>query len=148
MADQHAGQLQQPEVEVGAALPPSVEPLVGVQPGEAAFDDPPVPPQPGTMRSAASGNARGDAPGSQLPPVLVVVVASVSEQLPGLAPGPTAEAADRWNRVNQWQQLGDVVPVAARDSHLQRDAIRVDDQMVFGAGTAAIDRAGTDVVPL
>lgn len=41
MADKHAGVLQQYEVEVGAALPPNAEPLVAVESGEAAFDDPP-----------------------------------------------------------------------------------------------------------
>ena len=40
MADQGAGELQEPEVDVGAALPPDPQPPEGVQPGEAAFDDP------------------------------------------------------------------------------------------------------------
>lgn len=118
MADQRAGQLQQSEMEVGPAFPPSPESLVGVQPGEAALHHPAMPAQPGTMGDASTGDARSDPAGAQQPPVLVVVIATVREQFPGLAAGPTTQPADRRNRVDQGQQLGDVVAVAAGEGDL------------------------------
>jgi hypothetical protein len=39
VADQGAGQLQEAEVDVGVVLIAGAQPLEGVQPGEAAFDD-------------------------------------------------------------------------------------------------------------
>ena len=147
MADQRAGQLQEPEVEVGPAFPTSPESLVGVQPGEAALHHPAMPAQPGTMGDASTGDARSDPAGAQQPPVLVVIIATVREQFPRLAAGPTTQPADRRNRVDQGQQLGDVVAVAAGEADLQRDAVRLNDQVVLGTGSAAIDGAGPDMVP-
>lgn len=65
MADQRAGQLQQSEVKISPAFPPGAQSLVGMEPRETAFDDPPVLPQAGTVRSPAAGDPWGDAPGSQ-----------------------------------------------------------------------------------
>jgi len=76
-----------------------------------------------------------------------VVVATVGEELPRLPPGPAAESADRWNGVHQGQQLGDVVAVAAGKGDLQRDAVRLDDQVVLGTGPATVDGAGPDMIP-
>jgi hypothetical protein len=77
-----------------------------------------------------------------------VVVAAVGEQLPRLASWPAAPAADRRHGVEQRDELGDVVAVAAGEGDRRRDAAGVADQMVLGAGTGAVDRRGTDVVPL
>ncbi len=68
------------------------------------------------------------------------VVAAVGEQLAGLAPGPAASSADRRDGVEQRQQLGDVVAIAAGQGHRERDAVAVDDQVVLGTGMAAVDR--------
>lgn len=76
-----------------------------------------------------------------------MVVATVSEELPRLPPRPASKSADRWNGVHQGQQLRDVVAVAAGEGDLQRDPVRVDDQVVLGAGPTTVDRAGSDVVP-
>ncbi len=98
VADQCAGQLQQAEVEVGSAFVAGAQPLEGMQPGEPAFDDPAVPAQSGAVSDAAAGEAWRDAASSKDPPVLVVVVAAVGEQLPRLAQGPSAPAPDGRDR--------------------------------------------------
>jgi hypothetical protein len=105
--------LEQAEVDVPAALVTGPESLEGVQPGEAAFDDPALTAQAGAVGHAAAGDAWGDPAGAQLPAVDVVVVAAVSEQLPGSSAGPAAAPADRWDGLDQWDQLRDVVAVAA-----------------------------------
>jgi hypothetical protein len=72
-------------VDVGAALVAGPESLEGVQPGEAAFDDPALTAQAGAVGRAAAGDSWGDLAGAQLPAVDVVILAAVSEQLPGSA---------------------------------------------------------------
>jgi hypothetical protein len=71
-----------------------------------------------------------------------VVIAAVSNNDIGLAAWTSAPAADGRHRVEQWDQLGDVVAVAAGQRHRERDPTAVADQVVFGAGPAAVDRAG------
>jgi hypothetical protein len=45
VADQRTGQLERAEVDAAAPLVAGAQPLEGVQPGEAALDDPAVPAQ-------------------------------------------------------------------------------------------------------
>jgi hypothetical protein len=127
-------------VDVAAPLVAGAQPLEGVQPGEAALDDPAVAAQPGAVRDAAAGDPRSDAAGAQLAAVDVVVVAAVGEQLPWAPAGPAASASDRRHRVDQRDELGDVVPVAAGEADGQRDAAGVADQVVLGARAPAVDR--------
>jgi hypothetical protein len=109
VADQRAGRPEYAEVEVGAAFVARAQPLEGVQPGEAALDHPAVPAQAGAVGDPAAGDPWGDAPGAQPAAVDVVVVAAVGAQLPRLASGPAAQAADRRDGIQQRDQLGDVV---------------------------------------
>jgi hypothetical protein len=134
-------------VDVGSAFVAGAQSLEGVQPGEAAFDDPAVSAEAGAVGGAAAGDAWGDAAGAQQPPVLVVVVAAVGEQLSGASAGSAASAADRWDGVEERDELGDVVAVAPGQRDGERDAAGVADQMVLGAGSPAVDRRRADVVP-
>ena len=86
-------------MDVGSAFVTRAQPFEGVEPGEAALDDPAVSAQAGAVCDAAAGDPWSDAPGAQLAAVFVVVVAAVGEQLPRLASWPAAQAADRWNGV-------------------------------------------------
>ena len=94
------------------------------------------------MFDAASGDHGFDAARPQQAPVLVVVVAAVSEDQVGLLAGPAVLAGDRSGMqiVEQRHQLGDVVAVAAGQRDGQRDARRVDEQMVFGARAGTVNR--------
>jgi hypothetical protein len=127
-------------VDVGAAFIPGAQPLERVQPGEAAFDHPALAAQARAMRDTAAGDPRSDASSAQPAAVDVVVVAAVGEQLPRAAAGTAAPAADRRHGVDQRDELGDVVAVAAGEADRQRDASGVADQVVLGAGPAAVDR--------
>ncbi len=85
------------------------------------------------MLGAAARDHGFDAARPQQAPVLVVVVAAIGEDQVGLLAGPAVLAGDR-SRVQilqQRQQLGDVVAVAAGQRDGQWDARRVDEQMVL-----------------
>ncbi len=51
-------------MEVGAALVTDAQPLEGVQPGEAALDDPALSAQAGAVGDAAAGDPWGDTAGA------------------------------------------------------------------------------------
>ena len=46
--------------------------------------------------------------------------------------------ADRRNAINEWKQLSDVVVVGTRKNHIQRNALRVRDDVMLAARTTAI----------
>ena len=75
------------------------------------------------------------------PAVLVVVVAAVGEQRVGPAAGPADAAAYRGHPVEQREQLGDVVAVAAGERPRQRQPAAVYEQMVLAAPATPVDRA-------
>jgi hypothetical protein len=60
-----------------------------------------------------------------------VVVASVGEQRVGLTARTADPATDRRDRLEQWQELGDVVAVASGQQDRERGAVPVGDQVVF-----------------
>lgn len=113
-----------------------------VQVREAAFDDPALATQTRSVLGAAAGDHRLDAASPEQAAVLVVVVAAVGEHQVGLLAGPADLAGNRARvqRVEQRQQLGDVVAVAAGQRDRERDAACVDQQVVFGARAGTIDR--------
>jgi hypothetical protein len=112
-----------------------------VQMCEAAFDDPALTAESGAVLGAASGDDGFDPARPQQPSVLVVVIAAVGQYEVGLA-ARTAGLARDWacvQRVEQRQQLRDVVAVAAGQRDGERDAGRIDEEMVLGARAGTID---------
>jgi hypothetical protein len=107
------------------------QPLEVVQPGERALHHPAGAAKPGAVLGLAAGDLGRDPAVAELAAVLVVVVAAVA----GHALGPAARAADlaahRWHRVDERDQLGDVVAVAARDLPGERDPRRVNQKVVL-----------------
>ncbi len=134
-------------MDVAASLVAGAESFEGVQPGEAALDDPALSAEAGAVGDAAAGDPRCDAAGAQHPPVLVVVVAAVGEQFPRSPTGSAASAADRWHGVDQRDHLGDVIAVAPGQGDRKGDAAGVADQVVLGARAPAVDRGRSDMVP-
>ena len=110
-----------------------------VQVREAAFDDPALAPEPGAVRGVAAGDDWRDAARPEDAPVLQEVIAAIAQQPVGLLAWPAAFALDRpgVQLVEQRDELGDVVAVAGGQRDGQRDAGRIDEQVVLGA------RAGT-----
>lgn len=118
-----------------------------VQPGEGALDHPADLAESRAVGDAASGDQGFDAAFPQQAAVLVEVVAPVGIQPPRLAAGASPQTPDRGDRVQQWQELRDVMSVAAGERDGERGSVAVDDQVVLGAGAGAIDGRGADVIP-
>jgi hypothetical protein len=71
-----------------------------------------------------------------------VVVAAVGDDAVGPSPRPAGAAAHRRHAVEQLEQLGDVVAVAARECPRERDAAAVYEEVLLATRAAAVDRAG------
>jgi hypothetical protein len=67
----------------------------------------------GAVLGAPAGDDRLHAETQDQAAVLVVVVAAVAQHHVRAAPGPASLAPHRRYRLKQWDQLGDVVAVAA-----------------------------------
>jgi hypothetical protein len=94
----------------------------------------------GAVSGLAAGDLGCDPAGSDEAAVLVVVVATVGAH--DLAVARAAdEAADWWHPLDQRDQLGDVVAVAARERPGERDPRCVYEQVVLGAVSGSINRA-------
>ena len=126
-----------------AAVGAEEQPAAVVEPGEGAFDDPAVSAEAGAVGGLAPGDHRLDAALPEQPPVLVVVVAAVGDDAVGPPSWPSDTSAYRRHSVEQREQLGDVVAVAARERPSQRQPAAVYEEMLLAAASAAVDRAGS-----
>jgi len=96
-----------------AAVGANQQPAAVVQPGEGAFDDPTVTAEPGAVFGLTARDQRFDAAPPDEATVLVMVVAAVGDDGVGATPRPTDASANGRHGVEQHEQLGDVVAVAA-----------------------------------
>ena len=130
-------------MDVVAAVVADEQSLVVVEPGEGALDDPARFAEAGAVLGLAASDLRFDPAGSELAAVLVVVVAAVGGEALGASTRPADLAAYGRHTVDQRQQLGDVVAVAAGERPGERDTAAVYEQVVLAARPAPVDRAGT-----
>jgi hypothetical protein len=143
-AEDGAGECEERLVDVGVAFVAGSEPAEVVEVREAAFDDPAFAAEVGAVLDAAFCDDGLDPARPEQPAVLVVVIAAIGEESIGLAAGTAGLASDRprVEVLEERDQLRDVVAVAAGQRDRERDAGRVDEQVVLGAGAATIDRGG------
>ena len=128
-------------VDLVAAVVADEQPFEVVQPGEGALDDPADGAEARAVRGLAAGDDGRDAPLTDEPAVLVVVVTAVGHDLFGpLARSPEG-APYGWHRVDERDQLGDVVTVATGDREGERDPRGVDEEVVLRSGSAPVHRA-------
>jgi hypothetical protein len=120
-------------VDLGVAFVADSEPSEVVQVREAAFDDPALFAQSGAVCDAAPRDDRRDPAGAQPAAIDVEVIATVGQQPVGLLPRAAAFAFDRpgGEVVQERDQADDVVAVSAGQLDGQRDAGRVDQQMML-----------------
>jgi len=130
-------------VDVVAAVGADEQSAAVVEPGEGALDDPAMAAEPGAMVGLAPSNDRFHAELTDQAAVLVVVVAAVGDQRPWPSTRPTDATTDGRHAVEQLDQLGDVVAVAAGERPGKRDTASVYKEMVLAPASAAIDGAGT-----
>jgi hypothetical protein len=120
-------------VHLVAALVADEQSLEVVQPGEGALDDPADTTEAGAVLGLTASDLGLDPAGAELAAVLVVVVAAVG----GDTVGPSAWAADlaayRRDALDERDELGDVVAVAAGERPGERDPGRVYEKVMLGA---------------
>jgi hypothetical protein len=120
-------------MKLGEAFIADSEAAEVVEVGKAALDDPALLAQAGAVRDAAASDDRGDPAGSEPAAVDVEVIAAVGQQPVGLLAWSSWFALDRAGGqvIQERHQADDVVAVAAGQSDGQRDAGRVDQQMML-----------------
>jgi hypothetical protein len=128
-------------VDLVAAVVADEQSFEFVQPGEGALDDPAGAAEAGAVFGPAAGDLRCDPAFAQFLAVGGVVVAAVGGHALGAPAWPADAAAHRRDRVDERDQLGDVVAVAARDRPGERDPGRVDQEVVLGAVSGSVNRA-------
>jgi hypothetical protein len=89
----------------------------------------------------AAGDLGCDAALAELAAVAVVVVAAVGGDTLRPAARTTDTTAHRRHSLDERDQLGNVVAVAARERPRERDPGRVDQDVVLGAGPGSVNRA-------
>ena len=128
-------------MDLVAAVVADEQPFEVVQPGEGALDDPADAAGAGAGLGLAACDLGADAQSSQLAPVLVVVVAAVSGDTVGSLARTTGLAGHRRDALDERDQLGDVVSVAARHTPGERDSGGVYEKVMLGARSGSINRA-------
>lgn len=108
-----------------AAVVADEQSLVVVEPGEGALNDPARAAEAGAVPGLATSDLRFDAAGAQLAAVLVVVVAAVGGDAIGSLAWSADLAAHRRDALDERDELGDVIAVAAGDRPGERDPGRV-----------------------
>lgn len=109
-----------------------------MEPTDGVFDDPAGLAETAAMRLAAAGDLSLDAHRVQGATLFVVAVATIGLNQRRFGQGAAPFATDRRNRLDQREQLGDVVAIGAGENHRKRDALRFGDEMVLGAWASAI----------
>jgi hypothetical protein len=118
-------------VDVSAAVVADEQSATLVEPGEGALDDPAIAAETGAVLGAPSRDHRLDPSRPKLPPVGIVVVTTVGDEPLGPSARASAAAPDRGNAVDERDQLGDVVAVAARQRPGKRQAAAVGQEVML-----------------
>jgi hypothetical protein len=118
-------------VDVGAAVVADKQPFELVQPGEGALDHPPVAAETGAVLGFASRDLGFDAALTELAAPAWVVVGAVAREPVRPAARPANLAAHRRHAVNERDQLGAVVAVAAGERPGERDAATLNEEVVL-----------------
>lgn len=123
---------------VGISFIANLQASNGMEPGNRAFDDPARSAQSAAMGRADFREHGCDAAFPEALPMWFGTVAPVALNDSWLAQGTALLAANVRNRGNQCIKLGNVVAVRAGQDDRERDALRVDDEVVLAAELAPV----------
>ena len=118
-------------MHLAAALEANEQTLEVVEMSEGALDHPAHAAKSGAVLGLAASDEWSDPALAEETAVLVVVVATIGDEAHRLAPGTATHAGNGRHRLEQRDQLGDVVAVAARDRPGERDSGRIDQEVVL-----------------
>lgn len=130
-------------MDVVADLPTDPQVAEPVQVRERALDNPALGTEAGTMLGSAAGDDRLHAEVPDEPAVLVVVVTAVRKYDVRAAARSAALASHGRYCLKQWDELGDIIAVAAGQSDRERDAGGVRDQVMLAAVSAPVNRTSS-----
>jgi hypothetical protein len=133
VADEAAADGEERFVDVAAAVVADEQPFELVEPGEGAFDDPAVAAEPGAVFGLATGDLGCDAAPAKLAAAAVVVVTAIGGDALGSSSRTADLAAHGWHPVDERDQLGAVVAVAAGERPGEREPRRVYEKVMLGA---------------
>ena len=109
-----------------------------MQPGDSAFNYPPGLAKIAAMRCSAFGNLVVNAALLQCQTMGATIVGSIGLNGLGLFQWPPALSSNWVDAIHQWQQLRDIMPVGLGQNDIDRDALRVDEDVVLAARLTAI----------
>src|SRR5438874_4849227 len=133
-------QCDESAVDIAVAVCPPAQAAEAVQPRNCPLDHPTYDPKAAAMLGEATRYRWPNVPSPEFLTMTVRVIAPVSEQLFGPAPGMTDFAAHPHHGIDQGQQCLDIVAVSAGRLHRQRDSLAVGQHLVLGAQLGAIGR--------
>jgi len=125
-------------VNVGATLKANAKTTKVVEPCVSPLDHPAKFTETTAVLGPALCDHRLDATFAKFPAVWFGVVAAIGVNDFGLPKRPATYAANRRNRIDKRQQLGDIVAVRASQDRGDGDAVCVDEDVVLGTGSRAI----------
>ena len=126
---------------------PQIESTKSMEPGQGSFDDPARTSQPAAVGTAAFRQLAGDPATVEFVAMRLRVIPAVALHEAWLPQRPTRAAAQGRNAVDEWQQLGHVVPVRRREAREDRNPVRVGKNMMFRPGLTAIGRVRSSFFP-
>jgi hypothetical protein len=135
-------------MDVGTPFIPHAQPTELVEYGQALLDNPAIAPEPLARLKALARDAGANVTLAQSSAIATGGVAQVGMQLAGPPPRSAGAPPDRWNRIHQRQERGDLVQVGRAERDDQGMAAAVDDQVVFAAGFSAVRRVRARERPL
>lgn len=127
-------------MNVRTSLETNTEATEVMQPSMRAFDDPAIFAKATAMFGTALGDHRLDTAIAQRLPMSLGIVTTIGIDHTRSVQWVAAQSANRRNRVDQRQQLRDVIDVRAGQDRGERRAVGVGDDVVLGTGSRAIGR--------
>jgi hypothetical protein len=134
-------------VNAGAAFIPHRQSAKAMEPRQGALDDPAGSPQATAVRPPTFGELGGDAPRQELVAMRLRIIAAVALDQARFAHRTSGTSPQGRKRVDQRQQLGDVVPMGSGQRRDERNPVRVGENMMLRPGFAAIGRVRSSFFP-
>lgn len=118
-----------------------------VEPGVCTFDHPTILVEPAAVLGPALRDHGLDAAFAQRASMSHGIVSAIGVDDAGLLKRSATDAANRWNRINERQQLRDVVGVRASQDRDEGNAVGVYEDVVLGTGSRTIRGARASFSP-
>lgn len=134
-------------MDICAFLVPNAQPPMLVKPGDGSLDLPAKGSESTSMFGIAACDERAHLAFKQLISMRIGIVRAVGKYAMRPAAWMSTFAPYGWNRVDEGNQLGDVVLVGSRDGNGKRNPVAVRDDMMLGTGFAPIRGIRACLVP-